>query len=193
MALRINLILLQVYSKLQEWFSEGIWDLWPCLSLTTVCGWGSVSSWSVVKWRLLVVRALCPSACPGPPSWPLHPPTRGPPSLSAEQAAAWPGFYLLLSFRCRAPVSQTAPLHDWRLWSFVQSQRLPAVSCSSYEKFTGCFRLCLTVALKERVREAKGSEGKGGEIPLRWAVFPQTKACPPAMCCGSPGCQISGD
>lgn len=69
----INLNLLQVFSKLQEWFCEGIWSVWPCLSLTAVCGWGSVSAWSVVKWRLLVVRALCPSTYPCFPTW-LHPP-----------------------------------------------------------------------------------------------------------------------
>lgn len=119
--------------------------------------------------------------------------TTGLPSPSEEWAAGWPRFYLLLSVRCYAPVSLAAPLHDGRLWSLVQSQRLPAVCYSCNEKFSGCLRLCLTAALEERVREAQGRGGKGGKIPLRLAVFPQTKACPPAMCCSSPGSQISGD
>lgn len=109
-----------------------------------------------------------------------HPTTMGPspPSLSLKRATGWPGFYQLLSVRCCAPVSLAAPLHDGRLWSFVQSQRLPAVNYSSNEKFSGCLRLCLTAALEERVREAKGREGKGGRNTIKMSCIPTDQSLP---------------
>ncbi len=119
-------------------------------------------------------KHFAPQHAPAPPFPHLthQPTTTGPPSPSEERSAGWPGFYLLLSVRCCAPVSLAAPLHDGRLRSLVQSQWLPAVSYRSNEKFSGCLRLCLTAALEERGREAKGREGKGGRNTIKMSCIP---------------------
>lgn len=117
-------------------------------------------------------------ALPFPPISSTTPPARVPPPRSEERAAGWPGFYLLLCVRCCAPASLAAPLHDGRLRSLVQSQWLPAVSHSSSKKFSGCLRLCLTAALEERVREAKGKEGKGGRNTIKMSCIPTDQSLP---------------
>ena len=133
-----------------------------------------------------------PSMCDPhiPPPRVLHPP-------GEEQAAGWPEFYLLLSVWCCAPISPAAPppfMTGGRGLPSNPSGFLLSATAARL-RFSGCLHTpSLTAAPEDGAREAKGREGgKGRAIPLRWAVFPQTKACPPAMCRGSPGCQISGD
>ena len=129
-----------------------------------------------------------------PSSGPHHTPsTQIPHPPTEEGAAVWPGFYLLLSVRCCAPVSLAAHCMMGRCgrWSNPRGSQLsataavrcsPAASASVWQP-----------PWRKRVREAQGREGKGEKCHWDELFFPHTKACLPAMCCRSPGCQISGD
>lgn len=156
--LQINLHLLQVYSKVQESFCTGIWDLWPCLSLTSVyvClgGGPCLAGWWLSKNRYLS-KHFAPQHAPAPPVLTHHPQHWVPPDPLARSE-----LLVGLGFICYY-LSDAAHLWAWLPLcmmggggSLVQSQWPPAVSHSSSENFSDC--LCLTAALEERVREGKG-------------------------------------
>lgn len=88
--LQINLNLLQVYSKVQESFCTGVWDLWPCLSLTSVyvCFGGGpcLAGWWLSKNRYLS-KHFAPRHAPAPLFWP--PPALGPLRIPLPGVNCW--------------------------------------------------------------------------------------------------------
>lgn len=100
-----------------------------------------------------------------PPAWPV------PESPNEERAMARSGFYLLLSVRCCALVSLGALPRSGRKRSPSRSRRLPAVSSSGDENFSGCLHLCLTDTLEEGGyrKEKDGGSGIDGSLPISLA------------------------
>lgn len=69
-------------------------------------------------------------------------------------------------------------------WAAVVARTIPVAPCCQPQQQWELLRLLLSLSDSCPGGEGKRRKGGGG-------LFPQTKACPPAMCCGSPGCQIS--